>query len=234
MADNLARIKERIGSAPVRLVAVTKNIGPREIEEAWRSGVTEFGENRVQDALAKQRQLAPAVQNHVNWHFIGHLQTNKAKKVVGEFVLIHSVDSLRLAEELSRQSLLAGVVQPVLLQIKVVSEDTKFGFTPDELKGQFWQIYRLPALKVEGLMTMAPFGASAGALKHCFTGLKLLKDELEREFGVRLRELSMGMSNDYTEAIACGATLIRLGRAVFKTGNQDSPEFLGADKQSRH
>lgn len=216
VADNLARIKETIGTRPVKLIAVTKSAKPAQIEEAYSSGVTEFGESRVQDVLAKMQVLPPPVVNNSRWHFIGHLQTNKVKQAIGKFALIHSVDSLRLAQEISKVATSRELVQPILLQVKVLEDADKTGFSPDELRSQFAQIKSLPGLKIEGLMTITPLTEDKQVWQKCFDGLRDLRDELEKTFDVNLRELSMGMSTDWQDAIECGATMVRIGSAIFK------------------
>lgn len=215
MADNLARIRETIGCAPVKLIAVTKNVEPEKVEEAFRFGVTEFGENRVQEALDKQQRVSRVVADQINWHFIGHLQSNKAKQVVGRFALIHSIDSLNLACEVSKAALKLGVIQPVLLQVKLVEDPSKSGFSRDQLRQSLAAILAMPGIKVQGLMTITPLTADEDIRQTCFAGLSELSHELERSHAVELKELSMGMSNDFVQAIACGATMVRLGRAVF-------------------
>jgi len=215
VADNLARIRETIGTQPVKLIAVTKNVGPEGIAEAFRCGVTEFGENRVQDALAKREQLPPSLGANLSWHLIGHLQTNKVKKVVGRFVLVHSVDSLHLAEEIAKEAQARSLVQPLLLQVKLVEDPNKSGFTPDDLRRHFPLVASLPAIEVRGLMTIAPLTESRQIRLQCFAGLRALRDELEQTHQVKLPELSMGMTQDWQEAIGCGATMVRLGRAIF-------------------
>jgi pyridoxal phosphate enzyme (YggS family) len=215
VAANLARIKGILGSAPVTLVAVTKTVGPGLIEDAFNCGITEFGENRVQDALQKQQAMPPHVADKVRWHLIGHLQTNKVKKVVGRFALIHSVDSFRLAEELSKEAERQSIVQPILLQVKVLEDPTKSGFQPDELRKELPAILDLPGVVVSGLMTMAPLSDNPEIWRKSFCGLRQLRDELSKSFGVPLSELSMGMSQDWQEAVQCGATMVRLGGAIF-------------------
>jgi len=215
VADNLARIRECIGAQPVKIVAVTKYTGPEGIEEAFNCGVTEFGENRVQDLLRKREQLPARVRDQINWHFIGHLQTNKVKQVVGNCVLIHSIDSLNLAESVSKQAAKNGIIQPVLLQVKIASDPGKFGFSENELTRDFPLIVRLPNLKVEGLMTITPLSDDPALWQQCFQGLRALRDRLEQAHALRLPELSMGMSNDWPEAVRCGATMVRLGRSIF-------------------
>lgn len=215
MADNLARVRETIGTLPVRLVAVTKTATIHQIEEAFASGVSDFAENRVQDALIKQSQLKPGMADKVRWHFIGHLQTNKINKVIGHFDLIHSIDSMDLAREVSRASIAKGIIQPILLQVKMAEDPNKGGFVPDDLKDHFSDLQSLSGIRVDGLMTIAPFTTDNTTWRFCFKGLQLLRNELESVYGVKLKELSMGMTEDYKEAIACGSTMVRLGRAIF-------------------
>jgi len=216
VADNLARIKETIGHRPIKLVAVTKTAKPSQIEEAYACGVTEFGENRMQDALNKQEKLPPDLVSSSNWHFIGHLQTNKVRQAVGRFSLIQSVDSLHLAQEISRVAQLQGTTQRILLQVKMADDPAKFGYTPQQVKADFEQIMKLPNIKIDGLMTITPLTEDADVCKQCFIGLRQLREDLEKTHGVSLKELSMGMSSDWREAITCGATMVRLGRAIFQ------------------
>lgn len=216
VADNLARIKQTIGENPVKLIAVTKSAKPAQIEEAYASGVTEFGESRIQDVIAKMEVLPPPVVHNSKWHFIGHLQSNKVKQAIGRFDLIHSVHSLNLAKEISKVAAGRNLVQPILLQVKVIEDADKSGFSPSELRDQFAQIKNLPGLKIEGLMTITPLTDDKEVWKECFNGLRDLRDELAKEHGVSLQELSMGMSTDWQEAINCGATMVRIGTAIFK------------------
>lgn len=215
MADNLARIRESIGARPVKLIAVTKYVGAEGIEEAFKCGVTEFGENKIQDALEKQELLRRSVAEKINWHFIGHLQTNKVKKAVGRFALIHSVDSMRLAEEISKAAEKLSIVQPVLLQVKMLEDPEKSGFDPAGLRSVLPVLMSLPGIAVKGLMTITPLSEDPLVWRQCFEGLKSLRGDLRVEFGVELNELSMGMSQDWKEAVNCGATMVRLGRAIF-------------------
>jgi pyridoxal phosphate enzyme (YggS family) len=215
VAENIARFKESAGAQPVTLIAVTKNATVLQIEEAFHAGVTEFGENRLQDAMSKRNQLPPHVEQNSKWHFIGHLQTNKARHVVGNFELIHSVDSLSLAKELSKAAVNSGLKQAILLQVKIAVDPTKFGFGAEELKDVFPLIGSLPNIEVKGLMTISPLVSDRRIWLDCFIGLRKLRDELEQKHGVKLKELSMGMSSDWPEAVSCGATMVRLGRAIF-------------------
>lgn len=216
VAANLARIREQIGGSSATLIAVSKYVGIKEIEEAFNEGVTEFGESRIQDAVEKQEALPPHMAGHIHWHFIGHLQTNKVKKAIGRFTLIHSVDSLRLAKEISEQAQKQGLEQAILLQAKIVEDENKSGFSPDELKSAFAEIMKMPGIKISGLMTMSPLTEEKSVWTECFSGLNCLRHDLEDQYSVSLPELSMGMSDDWIEALKCGATMLRIGRAIFE------------------
>lgn len=215
VTENITRIRERFSSHSVRLIAVTKNARNKQIEEAFNNGVTEFGESRVQDALKKMDAMPAWLMEKASWHFIGHLQTNKAKQAVGKFALIHSVDSLRLAQEISRIAQIKQINQAILLQVKIVPDSNKTGFSMDELKSQFLEIVNLPNIQCQGLMTITPQNATGDLRQQCFTGLKQLRDELAKETGIFLPELSMGMSDDWQDALACGSTMLRVGTAIF-------------------
>jgi hypothetical protein len=195
----------------VRIVAVTKTVPLVDVGQAVEAGIRDFGENRVQEFLGKYG-LFPTV----DWHFIGTLQTNKVKDVVGRACLIHSVDSSRLLAEIDRRAEQADVVQSVLLQVNISGESSKHGFEPGELRDVLVESSGLPNVEVRGLMTMAPFGRAEDA-RWVFRELKELRDSL-REMplnGVELDELSMGMSNDFRVAVEEGSTIVRVGRALF-------------------
>lgn len=215
VAENIALIRDLIGATKVTLIAVTKTVETNLIEQAFNCGVTEYGENRVQEALKKQGEVPPHMADKIHWHLIGHLQTNKVKKAVGRFALIHSIDSLHLAEEVSNEASKQGVTQPILLQVKVVEDPGKAGYDPAELKSDFKKILALPNLQVRGLMTMAPLTQDVDTQRACFNGLRQLRDELQKHSNVPLEELSMGMTDDWQEAIKCGATMVRIGRGIF-------------------
>ncbi|MBS3957600.1 MAG: YggS family pyridoxal phosphate-dependent enzyme [Clostridiales bacterium] len=195
----------------ITIVAVTKTVGVQEIREAVSAGVADFGENRVQEFLGK-RGLFPDVR----WHFIGTLQTNKVKDIVGRASLIHSVDSYRLLETIDRRAAEAGVVQPVLLQVNVSGEDSKHGFDPCDVHEALAEASRMDFIEVRGLMTMAPLGR-AEDVRWVFRELRELRDSLHatRLDGVELDELSMGMSGDFRVAVEEGATIVRVGSAIF-------------------
>ncbi len=185
----------------VKLVAVTKNVPVEDISLVYELGCRDFGENRVQDALPKIEELPPDIR----WHFIGTLQKNKVKKVVGNFALIHSVDSVELAQEISKQ----GIDTSILLQVNTSGEESKQGFTEDEFRRDLAMIQKMPYIQVKGLMTMAPLTEDVDQIRMCFRRLRELRDELG------LKELSMGMSHDYKIAIDEGATIVRIGSAIF-------------------
>jgi pyridoxal phosphate enzyme (YggS family) len=198
---------ERAGRSPdeVTLIAVTKTIGIPAIEAAFNAGIRNFGENRVQEAQPKIEQLA-SLRPSLIWHMVGHLQTNKAKTAVDIFDIIHSVDSLRLAETLSQHS---QSKLPVLIEVNVSGEATKSGFLLPEADEAVKRIGRLPNIEVGGLMTIAPWGSDAEEVRPIFRRLRQLGDALG------LRHLSMGMTDDFEVAIEEGATLVRIGRAIF-------------------
>ena len=195
---------------PVRIVAVTKTHGPDAVRAALAAGLPDVGENRVQEALAKQELVSdPAVR----WHLIGSLQRNKAKHAAGRFVLIHSVDRIELAEELARR-VAGGQRQAVLVEVNCSGEAQKGGVDPAALEPLLDRITALPALEARGLMTMAQLTADETVQRSAFGRLRTLRDEM-RVRGHALPELSMGMSGDYTIAVEEGATMLRLGTLLF-------------------
>ncbi len=198
---------ERVGRSPdeVTLVAVTKTIEVPAIEAAFAAGIRNFGENRVQEASPKIEQLE-SLRAQLTWHMVGHLQTNKAKTAVDIFDIIHSVDSLRLAEALSGRS---QKKLPVLIEVNVAAEATKSGFPLPEVDEAIRQIGRLPNIEIEGLMTIAPWVSDAEEVRPVFRRLRQLGDALG------LRHISMGMTDDFEVAIEEGETLVRIGRAIF-------------------
>jgi pyridoxal phosphate enzyme (YggS family) len=203
-------------SHPVRIVAVTKTHGADAVRAAWEAGLRIVGENRVQEALAKQDAAADVP---VEWHFIGGLQRNKAKQVVGRFALIHSVDRADLALELNRRAA-AGSRQPILVQVNCSEEPQKGGVEPEDLLGLVEAIARLERLELRGLMTMARLTRDESVQRAAFHRLRELRDELAGR-GHHLPELSMGMSGDYLVAVEEGATLVRLGTLLFGERSDD-------------
>lgn len=215
-----AAIRQYATAPAVTLVAVSKYASVEQVREAYDAGVRDFGENKVQDALEKMAQLPPDYQRNMRWHFIGNLQSNKAKKTVGRFSLIHSIDSVRLAEAISRHNQEAGLCQSVLLQVNLSTDPTRHGFSPDEVRSVLPELLGYKGIEVRGLMGMAPPEASLSQdvehLKAVFCGLRDLRDCLARDMAIDLPELSMGMTHDFPHALACGATIIRIGNYLFK------------------
>ena len=218
LAGRLADVREQIAtrqrsagwSHPVTIVAVTKTHPAEAVRAAAAAGLTAVGENRVQEALAKEEECAGVP---VEWHLIGTLQRNKAKHAVNRFALIHSVDSLGLAQDLDRRAA-AGSVQPILLQVNCSGEPQKGGVEPAELPALLQAVAALPRLTVRGLMTMAELTDDETVQRSAFRMLRRLRDEAEAR-GQALPELSMGMSGDYQVAVEEGATMVRLGTLLF-------------------
>lgn len=218
--DHLHQIQNRIAEAAARsgrkpgditLLAVTKTFPIETIRQAYEAGLREFGENRVQEALGKMSAL-PA---DVHWHLIGQLQTNKINRITGKFVLVHSVDSLRLAEALSVRIGEAG--QDILLEVNTSGEESKSGVKPEETVGAAEKIAALPRLKLKGLMTVGPLTEDTQKQRAAFKKLKGLFDEIRGKglAGSDFSILSMGMSSDFEVAIEEGSTLVRVGTALF-------------------
>ncbi len=205
----------RCGRDPesVRLVAVTKTVPAERIVEAAAAGIKIFGENYIQEALPKIK----TVGRGVSWHFIGHLQSNKAKQAVECFDMIHSVDSLRLAESLEKAAAARGRVVPVLVQINIAGEASKHGIAPQEAESFIKRIGEFPHVHVRGLMAIPPLMPSPEDSRPYYRALRQLRDEVHRWLpeNTRLSELSMGMSSDFEVAIEEGATLVRIGTALF-------------------
>lgn len=212
----IADAAEAAGRPPgaVRLVAVSKTVPADRVGQAIDAGVDILGENYIQEAGEKFQRLG---DRPVEWHFIGHLQSNKAKHAVRMFDLIHSVDSLKLAQALDRHAARIGKVQPVLLQVNTGGEDTKSGVTPDDAPGLAKEVGRLAHLSLRGLMTLPPFFDQPERVRPFFRSLRQLAERIRGMAlpGVGMEELSMGMSGDFEAAIEEGATLVRIGTAIF-------------------
>ena len=211
---NLSELRKEIVPYKPKIIAVTKYFGIERLIEAYNAGLRCFAENRVQDALEKFESLPDEIRQNSTFHLIGHLQSNKVKKAVGKFDLIQSVDSLKLAKEISKEAQNQGIVQHVLLQVNNANEEAKFGFSVSDLKNVFAQIMELNGIKVDGLMNIAPI-ADEKTLEFLFADMQNLKLELEMEYNCQLQELSMGMSGDYKIAVKFGSTMIRIGRKLF-------------------
>ena len=214
--ENLLRVKKTIVPYTPNIIAVTKYYGLEAILEAYDAGLRDFGESRAMDAIEKISNLPEEIRKNSRFHFIGHLQTNKAEKVVKYFDYIQSVDSLKLAKVISEAAKRLNKVQKVLLEINISEEVQKFGFSKRELYDNFEEILNLENLAVNGFMCMAPLGASDDELDRVFNEALQIKTELNKKYNLDLQELSMGMSDDYLRAVANGATMIRLGRILFK------------------
>jgi PLP dependent protein len=213
LPERLAQVRADVARrAPhaVTIVAVTKGFGPDAVRASIAAGLLDVGENRVQEAMQKQDALGALPD--VRWHLIGHLQRNKARVVPGRFTLIHSVDSLELARELDRR---LTTPQRVLVQVNVAGEAQKNGCAPDEVRPLARALGALPNLRLEGLMTLAPFTDDLEVQRRTFRGLRVLRDTIQEEDGIWLPTLSMGMSGDYATAVQEGATVIRLGTVLF-------------------
>ncbi len=220
LLENLTRIRSRIDQAcersgrqpdSVRLMAVSKNQSPERVAEAASAGLTLFGENRIQEAKMKIAQCP----NRLEWHFIGHLQSNKSRDAVSLFHVVQGVDSLSLAEELQKQAIKQARSLPILLEVNVAGESSKFGWNPDRLLTELLQLNGLPQLAVHGLMTIAPYAVDPEQVRLVFRRLRELRDRCADLLGAPLPVLSMGMSGDLDVAIEEGATLVRVGTALF-------------------
>ena len=219
--QKLADITETI-PADVRLIAVSKKVEVEKIKSVYEQGIKDFAENRLQDAISKQKQLADLTD--ICWHFIGHLQTNKAKKAIESFSWIHSVDSLKLAQKLdihAGKALAEGIIKQspqVCLQVKILPDENKYGWHVNDLWQDIPQLQSLKYLRVRGLMSILPLGLSASERMSAFQDIAKLAEEirLQGHFTPEFDQLSMGMSGDYQDAIAAGATMIRLGSIIFR------------------
>ncbi|MEO7166589.1 MAG: YggS family pyridoxal phosphate-dependent enzyme [Chthoniobacterales bacterium] len=220
IAENLAGVREKISQAAaksgraedeIELVAVSKTHAAEKVQAAAEAGQILFGESRVQEARAK----IPLLPSRLRWHFIGHLQKNKIRHALPLFELFHGINSLALAQDIERIADEAGLRPRILLEVNVAGEASKHGFSPEALRRDLEAVLSLGRLTVEGLMTIPPFSPEAEASRRYFVALRELRDQLEAEFGLKLPQLSMGMSGDFAVAIAEGATLVRVGTAIF-------------------
>ena len=203
---------ERVGrkEESVELVAVTKTVDVSKIKEAMAAGIKIIGENRVQEAREKFKDIGKEVE----WHLIGHLQTNKVKYIFDIFSLIHSVDSLSLAEEIQKRAENKGLETDILIEVNLSGEKTKFGILPEKAINFVKDISRFKNINIMGLMTIPPFSESPEDSRKYFKMLRMLRDDIQRE-GIEMKELSMGMSNDFEAAVEEGATMVRIGTAIF-------------------
>ena len=203
---------ERVGrkEESVELVAVTKTVDVSRIKEAIRAGIKIIGENRVQEAREKFKDIGKEIE----WHLIGHLQTNKVKYIFDIFSLIHSVDSLPLSEEIQRRAENKGLETDILIEVNLSGEKTKFGILPEKAINFVKDISRFKNINIMGLMTIPPFSESPEDSRKYFKMLRMLRDDIQKE-GIEMKELSMGMSNDFEAAVEEGATMVRIGTAIF-------------------
>jgi PLP dependent protein len=220
IAENLERVREQITQAAakvgravneIELVAITKTHPAEKVREAVEAGHTVFGESRVQEARAK----IPELPSNLRWHFVGHLQKNKIRHALPLFELFHGVDSLALAEEMNRIAAEDGERPRLLLEVNVAGEGSKFGFSPETLRAEMGSLLVLPRLSIEGLMCIPPLAEEAESSRKFFVRLRELRDSLEKEFDVNFPHLSMGMTQDFSIAVEEGATLVRVGTAIF-------------------
>lgn len=227
VAENLERVREQIAQAAtktgrnvdeVQLVAITKTHSAEKVREAYESGQILFGESRVQEARVK----IPALPSNIRWHFVGHLQKNKIRYALPLFETIHSVDSLALAEDMNRIAEEEGLHPRVLLELNVAGEGSKFGFAPEKLREEMESLLALPRLSILGLMTIPPLAKEAEVSRKYFVQLRELRNHLQSEFHVDLGQLSMGMTQDFPIAVEEGATLVRVGTAIF--GERSKPK----------
>lgn len=220
IVKNLENVRQQIAHAAgkagrsaddIQLVAVTKTHPAEKVREAIEAGQTLFGESRIQEARAK----IPELPSNMRWHFVGHLQKNKIRHALPLFELFHGVDSLALAQEMDRIGEEEGLHPRVLLEVNVAGEGSKFGFSPENLRAEMELLLGLPRLSILGLMAIPPLAEQAEASRKYFAELRELRDRLQTEFHVDLAQLSMGMTHDFPIAVGEGATLVRVGTAIF-------------------
>lgn len=213
---NLLQIQEDIAPYKPNIIAVTKYFDENAMIDAYNAGLRDFAESRVIEAIEKIEKLPSEIRENSKFHFIGHLQTNKVKKVVKFFDYVHSVDSLKLAKVISEEARNIDKVQKVLLQLNNANEEQKFGLSKENIFEIFPLIKKLPSIEIVGVMNMAPLGAAEQELDRLFGEVLEVKSKLECDFGCELKEISMGMSQDYKVAVKHGATMVRIGRKLFK------------------
>lgn len=220
IAENLERVRAQIATAAeksgrtpddVELVAISKTHDAEKVREAIEADQNLFGESRVQEARVK----IPELPSSLRWHFVGHLQKNKIRHALPLFELFHGVDSLALAQEMNRIAEEDGLHPRVLIEVNAAGEGSKFGFAPEKLRADLESLLALPRLSILGLMCIPPIADKAEASRKYFVALRELRDRLQAEFHVDLAQLSMGMTQDYTVAVEEGATLVRVGTAIF-------------------
>lgn len=214
ISERITQIRASLPNS-VRLIAVTKQMPTEAIRAAYAAGIRDFGENRIQEAATKQEQLQDL--SDITWHFIGHLQSNKVKKALEQFTWIHSVDSLPLAQRLNQVAQQLGVSPQICLQVKILPDPSKSGWTVPELLANLPDLNQCKSLQIQGLMTIPPFGLNDAEILYVFNSTcKLAKEISEQNWDhIKMQELSMGMSGDYQLAVQGGATMVRLGTILF-------------------
>ena len=212
---NLSEIKQNIAHYNVKIIAVTKYFGLKAIQAGYEAGIRDFGESRAVEAIKKIEQLPDEIKRNSQFHFIGHLQSNKVDKVVKHFDVIHSVDSLKIASAISKTGCSLNKRERILLQVNNAGEEQKSGYSKEQLREELGEILKLCGVDIIGLMNMAPLGANEIELNRLFNDMREFRDELEKSFNITLPELSMGMSDDYKIAVKNGATMVRIGRKLF-------------------
>ena len=213
---NLDVIRTEIAHYNIKIVAVTKYYGLKAIKAGYDAGVRDFAESRAVEAVEKIKALPKEIRDCCTFHFIGHLQSNKVGKVVENFDVIHSIDSYKIAKAVSDKACSLNKREKVLLQVNNAGEEQKSGYSKEQLMQDMEGILKLDGVEVLGLMNMAPYGVSDEELHFLFSDIRKFRDELEKEFGIAIPELSMGMSDDYKIAAEEGATIVRIGRKLFK------------------
>ena len=208
--ENLNQILKDIENYNPTLIAVTKYYDIPKMMEAFEAGLRNFAESRALESIEKINKIDDTTKSQSVYHFIGHLQTNKVKYVVGNFEYIHTVDSLKLAQCIDSEAGKKGIIQKILIQVNNAFESQKFGIAPNELDNLIDEVAKLKSVELKGLMNIAPLDASEAQLRKLFGEMDKLKEKYN------LQELSMGMSNDYKIALECGATMIRIGRRLFE------------------
>lgn len=221
--ENFKRIKDEIAQAAVKagrnpgdvkLMAVTKTVAPEFVNAAINAGADLIGESKVQEYLSKKDEID---LTRCEVHFIGHLQTNKVRQIIGEVAMIQSADSVRLAREIGRRSVSKGIVSDILLEVNIGKEESKFGFKPSEVYEKACEISEIEGVKIQGLMTLPPLDATKEQTTAFFSNIRQLFIDIREKkiHNVTMSVLSMGMSGDYREAVIAGSTLVRVGTAIF-------------------
>ena len=233
IGENLERVRAEIAEAArkaqrsiddVELIAISKTHEAEKVRVAVEAGQTLFGESRVQEARAK----IPELPSSLRWHFVGHLQKNKVRHALPLFELFHGIDHVDLAREMNRIAGEAGMFTRILLEVNVAGEGSKFGFKPEALRAHMESLLSLNRLSIEGLMIIPPLAEEAEASRKFFVNLRELRDALEKEFAMKLPHLSMGMTNDFVVAVEEGATMVRVGTAIFGERSRPKRERFAA------